>query len=75
MSPAKAHEQPWSNLRLDINAFMLAGTIAVSALSYELFEKQFIALKDRWFRKDGAELRPASRRAGESQASAPASAG
>jgi peptidoglycan/LPS O-acetylase OafA/YrhL len=58
-----------------LNAFMLAGTIAVSALSYELFEKQFIALKDRWFRKDGAELRPASARASKSQASAPASAG
>lgn len=35
-----------------LNALMLAGTIAVSALSYELFEKKFIALKDRWFRKD-----------------------
>jgi len=34
------------------SALMLAGTIAVSALSYELFEKKFIALKDRWFRKD-----------------------
>lgn len=34
---------------LDVGA--LAATIAVSALSYELFEKKCIALKDKWFGK------------------------
>ena len=37
-----------------LNGLMLAGTIGISALSYELYEKKFIALKDRWFRKDAA---------------------
>lgn len=44
---------------LPLDFLMLAATIAVAALSYETFEKKFIALKDLWFRKNGA---PASGR-------------
>lgn len=43
-----------------LNVCMLGATIAVSALSYELFERKFIALKDRWFRKDGIAFPPAT---------------
>jgi peptidoglycan/LPS O-acetylase OafA/YrhL len=37
---------------------MLLLTIAISAASYELYEKRFLALKDRWFPTNATAARP-----------------